>query len=386
MIWPFLFSFCLFLLFSFSCGEKIEPGTTEEPPRVIKGIPVGAARMVDQPILYEAVGTVKAGISSRLGSKLLGTIKDIRVREGDEVRQGDTLVIIDQRQVNAELDRAVASLSEAQKDFAAVISSRDAARAEERLAYATYERYLNLRREDSVSKQEFEEVEARYYQAEAAFQRSGAMVEAARARVEQAEAALATAQVISKDALITAPYDGIITEKLVDKGDLARPGMPLLTLETTQGFCVDVILPETYVGHIRPGQKVLIHVPALKTGALEGNVCTLVPSADPRSRSFIVKITLATDKTVRSGMFARVQIPMGQTIKLLIPQMAVVNRGQLTGLYLLNPDNTVHFRLIRLGKRSGDQVEVLSGLKEGDRYVIQTPPTLRDGDKVEVSS
>ncbi len=346
-------------------------------------MPVATVQMTDQPIIYEAVGTVRAGIRSNLASKLLGTVEVIHVREGDLVKQGDTLVLIDQRQVNAGHRRAEASLSETRKGLTAAIANRAAAQATERLGLATYERYLNLKKDDSVSMQEFDEVEARYRQAKAALGWSDAMVEAAAARVKQAEAVVATALVNKKDASITAPHDGIITGKMIDKGDLVKPGTPLLTLETTHGFCVDVVLPEIYIDYVQPRQKVSVKVPALKTGPLDGNICTIVPSADPRSRSFIVKINLPIDEKVRSGLFARAEIPMGHSKMLLIAKKGVVRRGQLTGLYLVDSENIAHFRLIRTGKTFGDSVEVLSGLKQGDRYVIEPPLILEDGARVE---
>ena len=378
--------FSLFVLFlPLACGDKIEPGSTRKTPPVIENVAVSTAQMTEQPIIYEAVGTVQAGIKSNLSSKLLGTIEAIHVREGDRVKQGDTLVLIDQRQVDAGLRKAEAGLSEAKKGLSAAISQRDAVRASAKLALSTYERYLNLKRDDSVSVQEFDEVEARYRQADAAVGQAEAMVEAATARVKQAEAALASARVDRKDAVITAPHDGIITGKMVDKGDLAKPGSPLLALETTRGFCVDVILPETYIDYIQPRQKVLVEVPALKTGDLEGNICTIVPSADPRTRSFIVKIRLPIEEKVRSGLFARVEIPTDHIKKLLIDRKAVIIRGQLTGLYLVNSDGVAHFRLIRLGKTFGDSVEVLSGLEPGNRYVAEPTPKLQDGARVEAA-
>jgi RND family efflux transporter MFP subunit len=377
---------CLFvILLPFACGEKTEPGRTSQSPSVVKGVPVATARIADQPLIYEAVGTVQAGIKTSLASKLLGTIEAIQVREGDHVKKGDTLVLIDQREVNAGLRRAEAGLAEAKKGLAAAKSNSDAARASEKLALATYKRYLNLKRDDSVSVQEFDEVEGRYRQAKAGLKQAEAMVEAANARINQAEAALATARISKKDAVVTAPHDGIITAKVVDEGDLAKPGTPLLTLETTRGFCVDAILPETYIDYVASRQKVSVEVPALKTGLLEGNICTIVPSADVRSRSFIVKIKLPIDKKVKSGLFARAYIPVGHSRKLQIAQKAVVTRGQLTGLYLVDSDNIAHFCLIRIGKTFGDSVEVLSGLKEGARYVVAPPPALSDGARVEVA-
>jgi RND family efflux transporter MFP subunit len=372
----------LMILFPLACSDKIEPGTAKKLSPLVKGVTVATARMTDQPLIYEAVGTVQAGISSKLSSKLLGTVESIRVREGDRVKKGEALIILDQRQVKDQVHMAEAGLAEARKALNAAISDREGAAAQKKLSFATYERYRDLKEQAMVSAQVFEEKEAGYQQAEASLERAGAMAAAAHAKVKQAEANLAVVSVTEKDAIIIAPHDGIITAKLVDKGDLASPGTPLITIETTHGFCIDMLLPETYIGYVAPRQKVLVEVPALKTGPLEGNVCTIVPSADQKSRSFIVKINLPIERSVTSGMFARVQVPTGHSRQLLIKRSAIIIRGQLTGLYLVDSDNIAHFRLIRLGKTSGDYVEVLSGLKEGDRYVATPVPALVDGARV----
>ena len=370
---------------SISCDDKIEPGSAKKTPPLVRGVSVTAAKMTDQPMIYEAVGTVIAGIRSTLSGKTLGVVQKMQVREGDRVRKGDILVVIDPRQVVAGEQKARAALSEARKALKAALSSRDAARTSKELAYATYDRHRQLKKNNMISAQVFEETEARYRQAEAGLRRSEALIDAANDRIRQAKASLTEASVTRKDAVITAPHDGIITEKKVDKGDLASPGMPLLTLETTDGFCVDSVLPENYIHHVSPMQTVIVKIPALNTGPLEGTVCTIVPSADPKSRSFVVKINLPIALKTRSGMFARVEIPTGRTRKFLIPKSAVVERGQLTGIYLVDTDSIAHFRLIRLGKTFGDAVEVISGLKEGDRYALDTLTKLEDGARIEVT-
>ncbi|MBW1860014.1 MAG: efflux RND transporter periplasmic adaptor subunit [Deltaproteobacteria bacterium] len=375
----------LVIILPLACSEEIEPGTTTKTSPVVSNVAVGTVHMADQQVMYEAVGTVQAGITSDLASKLLGTVEAVQVREGDQVKEGDPLVIIDQRQVKAAFRGAEAGLAETNKALAAAISTREAEKAQSGLARATYERFVRLRRDGSVSQQEFEEIQARHQEAEASLKRAEAMVAAATARISRAEAALTTADVASKDAVITAPHDGVITRKLIDKGDLARPGTPLLTLETTNRFCVDMVIPEMYIGYIRPEQKVLIRVPALQAEPLEGTVCTIVPSADPRSRSFVVKVRMPIDIKARSGMFARVQVPTGQAKTILVARRAVVRHGQLTGFYLVDADNTARFRLIRTGKTYGDSIEVLSGLKTGDRYVLEPTPELQDGSRVEVA-
>jgi len=349
----------------------------------VKGVGLVTARITEQPVFYEAVGTVTPGINTKLSSKILGTIESIKVREGDRVEKGDTLVIIDPRQVIAGVQKAEASLTESKKALSAANSALDAARAEEKLTLSTYERYKSLIEKKLISAQVYDEVKARYQQAKANLAQAHARVDEATARIKQTEAELASTQVTRKDAVIAAPHDGIITGKYVDVGDLATPGTPLLSLETTKGFCVDMLLPETYIDYVKPMQKVVVEIPSLDTGPLEGGVCTIVPSADQKSRTFVVKINLPIDRSVRSGMFARVQIPMGQTRKLMIDQRAVIRRGQLTGLFIVDSDSIAHFRLIRIGKRFGNSVEVLSGLKAGDQYVAIPLPEISDGVKVE---
>jgi len=370
--------------FQAGCGEKIEPGTTSQTPPVVKDVEVGTAAIKEYPVLYEAVGTVQAGATVNLASKLMGTIEKVKVREGDQVKTGDVLVVIDQRQVDAGYRQAEANLAEAKKALDASMSSREAALASARLSRATYDRYLNLQKQDSVSAQEFDEVEARYREATAGVKRAEAMVETATARIHQAEAGLASASVTRRDAVITAPGDGVITSKLVDEGDLASPGMPLLSMDTTDGYRVDAILPENYFQEVKPGQSVRVTVPAIREEALPGTIRTIVPAADQHSRSFLIKVTLPQDLAVKSGMFARVEVPLGRTSKMLIPPRAVIHQGQLTALFVLKDQDIARFRLIRLGRTSREGVEVLSGLETGERFAVELVPQLRDGVRVEV--
>ena len=313
----------------------------------------------------------------------MGTIKEIRVQEGDRVKQGDTLVVIDKRNVTAQLRQAQAALDEARRAEAAAVSARDAAVAGAQLARATYERYLNLIKEDSASRQEFDEVKARHRQAQASLKQAGQMLAAARSRVQQFEAAVSAADVASDDAVILAPYDGIVTAKMSDVGDLATPGTPFLTLEGTGGFTVDVVLPEAYFNAVRLKQTIIIRIPSLGDQTLAGIIETIVPVADQSSRSFLVKIRLPADEAVRSGMFARVVIRTGEERMMLIPVSAVVPQGQLTGIFILDDNQIARFRLIRTGRHFDDTVEIITGLDEGQRFVLTPPPVLVDGARVE---
>ncbi|MCP4715294.1 MAG: biotin/lipoyl-binding protein, partial [Deltaproteobacteria bacterium] len=155
----------IFLIFG--CKDKIEPGHTAKGANKTIKAPVAVAEMGSKPFLYEAVGTVHARTSSTISSKLMGTVKAVYVREGDTVKKDDLLVEIDERQVAAQLRKAEAGMSEARRALASAGSSRDAARASAKLAKITHERYQKLLAEESVSRQEFDEIEARHRQAQA---------------------------------------------------------------------------------------------------------------------------------------------------------------------------------------------------------------------------
>jgi len=354
------------------CGEKIEPGNVEPSKKGRVKAPVVSAKIISQPFFYESVGTVSAKIVSTISSKLMGAVKEVFVREGDHVNQGDRLANIDDRQVGAMLRQAKAALAEARR-------AETAASAGAELAIATYTRYQGLMKDASASPQEFDEIKSRYQQAQAG-------LAAAKQRVKQAEAALSSAYVSSKDAVILAPYDGIIRAKMIDVGDLAAPGKPLFTLETTGSYIVDLVLPEQYIHTVGLNQEVIVTVSALSNKTFKGSVQEIFPAADAKSRSFLVKVRIPPDKALRSGMFARVSIPIGKADLILIPVTAVINSGQLTGIYIVDDTQTAKFRLIRTGTTFGEFIEVLSGLKEGDRYVSVPPPNLNNGMTVEAVS
>ncbi len=389
MIRKYFFSAFMLLMSAgiyFGCGDGIEPGHTPAGELPTVSASVETAKLQTQPFMYEAVGTITARTASTLSGKLMGTVAEVRVGEGAVVKEGDILVVLDQRQVSAQYEQARAALAEARQAEASARSARAAAKAGADLARTTYERYVQLLKENSVSRQEFDEVAARHRQAEATLAQTTSMFEAAGDRVQQAQAMLESARVSRKDAVVRAPYGGRITAKMIDVGDLASPGTPFFTIEKEGVFCADLVLPEDHIESVRLDQQVAVKIPALGQVRLTGQIGRIVPSADRRSRSFLVKVALPEDPRIRSGMFARVLIPVGKSGMIQIPDTAPVRRGQLTGIFLVDPEGRAVFRLIRTGKRLGDRIEVLSGLHEGDRYVIAPPPDLVDGAKVEVPS
>ena len=377
---------CLAISLLGGCGDKIEPGNRAAARGGAIIAQTATAETVRRPVQYEAVGTVRARQESTLASKLMGTVARVRVSEGDRVQAGDILAVIEQVQADAGLRQANAALEEARRAHAAAVSGRAAAEAGDRLARATHDRYQKLIARDSASRQEFDEVTARRQEARAALAGAEAMVKAAAQRVAQAEAGLDSAAATRGDTEIRAPYDGVITAKPVQAGDLASPGTPLFSMEGDTGFRVDLVLPETYLGAVSAGQTLRVALPAPLDAAVEGTVQAVVPAADPSSRSFIVKVDLPEGLALRSGLFARVAIPVGEEGRILVPRTAVVAKGQLTAVFKVDSGDIARFRLVRLGRALGGQVEIVSGLAAGERYLTAPPPETEDGMRVEERS
>lgn len=373
----------MILVVTVACGDKIDPGNTAPGAGQSIQAPVAEARISQEPFLYEAVATINARTASTISAKLMGAVQAVHVQEGDPVKKGDLLVTLDPRTVTSQFDQAEAGLREARRAETSAVSSQDAAKAARDLAVATYKRYQELLKENSVSKQEYDEIESRSRQAQAALAQAEAMVEAARSRVQQAQATVQQAAIAKKDAQVTAPYDGLVVGKMVDEGDLAAPGTPLVTIEQEGLFCADLVLPERYIQTVSVGMPVKVKVPALDDLETSGTVGRIIPAADTQSRSFEIKVGMPEGLELKSGMFARVFIPVGGTGILLVPETAVKAEGQLTGVYVVDAQQIARFRLVRTGKTYGDRIEIISGLLDGQRYVSNIPVTLKDGMKVE---
>jgi RND family efflux transporter MFP subunit len=382
IVWPVWIS-AFFLFVCLSCSDKIEPGTTPA-----SGGPAVAARVIEarrtvEPLMYEAVGTVKAQLSATVSSKLMGVIQAFHVKEGDLVKAGDLLVQLDERQVAAQLKQARAALAEARQAESGAVSARTAAEADAQRALLSYRRHRTLLEGEAITRETFETVESQHKQAQAALSQARAMVAAAQFRISQAQAAVKAATVARKDAQIVAPFDGRVTAKLADAGALAASGTPLLTLEREGGYRIDLVVPEAYIQSIRTGQPVDVRIPARAEPPIAGTIDVIVPSADQGSRTFLVQVRVADAESLHSGMFARVPLAIGEQQAMRIPESAVIRQGQLSGVFIVDAQNTARFRLIRTGRSYGDLVEVISGIKDGTRLVAAPPVQLTNGSAVE---
>jgi len=350
-------------------GCSSEQSRTTPPPETVRNISVLAVQQASVPDLLQAVGTVHAAQTSDLASQMMGNIVEVRAHEGDRVQRGQVLAVIDDSQPRAAVDRAIAADAAAQQQLVA-------AESDLALAESTLKRYQNLYERKSVSPQEFDEVKARQ-------QAALARRDMAKAGQAQAQAALSQARTSLDYTRIRAPFDGVVTEKKADPGTLASPGMSIFTVEDVRRYRLEATVNENDLRYVRTGQQVSVAIDALDNAELRGKVAQIVPAADPASRTFLVKIELPTDTRLRSGLFGRAQFSRGERQALLIPRTAVVERGQLQGVFVLDQNKVAGLRYITLGAPFGSAIEVLAGLQDGERLVAKPGAVDLSGKRVE---
>lgn len=338
-------------------------------PETVRNLPALAVQRTNVPDVLEAVGSVQAAQTSQLASQAMGNLVEIRVHEGDRVQRGQVLAVIDDAQPRAAVDRAQAGELAAQQEVSA--AGTDLA-----LADATLKRYQTLYERKSVSPQEFDEVKARQQAARARRQ----MADAGQA---QAKAAAAQAQTSLDYTRIRAPFDGVVTEKKADAGTLASPGMVLFTLEDVRRYRLEVTVNENDLRYVKLGQSVPVLIDALSDAEFNGKVVQIVPAVDPASRSFVVKIELPANAQLRSGLYGRAEFPRGERQAIMIPRTAVIDRGQLQGVFVLDQNRIATLRYVTLGKPTQEAVEVLAGLEGGEQLVARPGERDLNGKRIE---
>ncbi len=362
------------------CGKSTDPKQVEAQAPV--AVSTVAAVEEEWPVVYEATGSVKARTAAALSSKVVGYVREVRVRAGDRVSEGQTLVVLDTRDLDAGLRQAEAARNEARGAVSEADNAIASARASLELAKATYGRMKDLFEKRSVSNQEFDEASARFQVAKAGYEMAASRRAQLDSKIAQAEQSVQSALVMRSYGQITAPFAGIVTEKSVDPGILAAPGTPLLTVEREGSYRLEAAVEESRLGTVRLGQPVSVALDAFDR-TLEGRVAEIVPTVDSTARSFTVKIDLSSAPQLRSGLFGRARFHFGSRRVTVIPKTAVVERGQLASVYVAEAGRA-KLRLVTLGERREQRVEVLSGLGVGEKAVAPVPDGLADGAPVEV--
>jgi len=359
--------------------EKVEAGETPEFSMMVTDVKVGAVEQTAPARTVTVMGTVESHEVAQVAPQIMAKIKEIKVHDGDEVSRHQVLCILNAGEVNAKVAQARAAVRAATKGIEVARAAKQAAEAQLTAATAHHERFNQLYKEGSFAKKELDDVNAAYAGAQAMVAQAEAKIAALTAQKHQAQAGLKTAQIYQDYTVIKAPFDGRITHKMADVGDLAAPGHPLFTIEERR-YRVSVPVDEGI--QVAEGQAVNIEVGAASL-MQQLPVTEVIPSVDPMSRTYIVRIDLPDARHIKAGMFCRATFAVGQAAaSIYIPSDAVKRWYQFTGVYVVGADNKAHLRFVRLGRTTDSQVEIIAGLKPGERIVLNKLNEVEDGSPI----
>ena len=370
-----------------ACGGRgAETSGGSESPAI--EVRVARAARADAGGQVEVGGTVRARTTATVASRLLAPVRDVLVAPGDRVRAGQVLVRLDDRDLAAQARQAQSGVAAAEEGAAASRSDIAAARATLTLARATHTRMAALNARKSATAHELDEATAALAAAESRLASAESRVREAEASTNRARAGRDAAGTIAGFATVTAPFAGLVTEKLVEPGNLATPGLPLIRIEDTSAFRLDVLVDESRLPALANGATIPVRFDRLGSDpapvTVEGTVVELARAVDAGARSVLVKIALPADARMQSGTFARARFPAPSRPAITVPATAVVRQGQVASVFVVDRD-VARLRLVRLGTLPDTPdgvVEVLAGVAEGELIVAAPPATLADGRRV----
>lgn len=344
------------LLVIASCGDSKEKAIDNRTAVAVK---VNTPSSVNGAFLT-ASGKIEAVQNANLSTRMMGYVNNVHVKVGQKVNQGQLLVSINSADISAQKAQVSASITEATAAF--------------KNAEKDYNRFKALFSDNSASQKEMDDMTAHYEMAKARLEAAKQMKNGVNAQLSYSN--------------ITAPFSGVITGKYVNKGDMANPGIPLISMETPGQFQVIAMVPESEITKISNGIEVNVLVKSTNK-LLKGKVTEVSTSTKNTGGQYLVKVILdKTDEKLLSGMFTSVQFPIEKKADtnnvILIPKSALVTQGQLTGVYTIGNENTALLRWLRIGKNYGDEVEVLSGLSADEQYIVSADGKLFNGAKVTI--
>jgi RND family efflux transporter MFP subunit len=360
-----------------SSGAKTTPADTGAPIPVT----VATVAMADIADTFEAGGVVQARTTATIMARILAPVLEVRAAPGDRVRAGQVLIVLDGRDLGAHARSARAAALAADQGATAAASEQQAADAALALARVTHERIAGLHAKRSATAQELDDATGALRAAEARSAGGVARAQAAVSGVDSARAASEAAATTESFSLITAPFDGVVTDKLIEPGNMAAPGTPLMRVEDTRGFRLDVRVDESRIGQIASGAMTPVSLESGAGGAtttISGTVAEIGRAVDADARAFLVKITLPETAGLRSGTFGRAHFYGHARRALTVPADALVHRGQVTSVFVVEKD----IARVRLVNVSGTEVQ--AGLAEGDVVIIAAPPAVTDGSRLTV--
>ncbi|WP_031435610.1 efflux RND transporter periplasmic adaptor subunit [Methylomarinum vadi] len=298
------------------------------------------------PQFEEIAGTLQSEQSASVASQIMARVKHVHVHAGDRIDKGDLLIELD----NVDLKARVAQARD----------QRNALSAQLQRAKLHYQRTRDLYAKHSATLAALEAATAEYHSVRSQYSAAGE-------RLAEAEHALGYSEIL-------AIFSGLVVDHFVEEGDMATPGMRLLSIYDPHKLRVAAYVRESLALQLQPGQTLQAEIDALRR-KMPVVIEEIVPAAEPGSRSFLVKAKIDHDSHLLPGMFARIRIPLGVERKLLIPARYIKRVGQLDVVWVWR-DGVVERRFVRLGEKSNDRVLVISGLQDGEQLVA--PEDLAD--------
>jgi RND family efflux transporter MFP subunit len=290
--------------------------------------------------MEEVVGTVQSRLRATISPKVSGRVETLLVTPGQSVKKGDMLAQIDARDIQARLDQANAVKMQAE---------------------------IELKRVNELAK---------------AGTLSQAELDLAKMRAGVAEANVKEVETLLSFARVVAPFDGLIIRKIADVGDLAAPGQPLLDMEDPKVLRLEADVPEALIGRVKLGDQLAVRLASIQQ-ELEGIVSEVEPVANPNSRTLKAKLDLPAVPGLRSGVFGRVAVPVGETTTLRVPAKALVVRGQMEIVFVI-ANQKAQLRLVKTGKHFADEIELVSGVRAGEMVAVEGAAQLADGQPVTI--
>jgi multidrug efflux pump subunit AcrA (membrane-fusion protein) len=332
----------------------------------------------------EAGGVVRARTTALIASRVMAPILAVHAVAGERVRRGAVLVTLDAREMTSRAAGATASLTAAVEGAKATATDAAAAEAALKLARATHARIRDLHASRSATTQELDQATSALEAADAQAASARARTVAAGAAREAATAAADAAAIGVSYTVLTAPFDGVVTERAADPGSMAVPGAPLLIVEDTTTLRLDVELDDTRAGGLGVGRPIDVRLDGSDEGWQQATVAE-VGRSDPASHSFVAKVALPRGTSARPGSFGRVRVAGPARRTLSVASASIVRRGQLTLVFTI-ADGAAHLRPVVPGAEADGRTEVLAGVRAGDTVVTSPPPALTDGTRVTMAA
>ena len=343
-------AFALLIIALAGCQDKATQASSEVPIDVTTAV----AENPNGKGYFNASGMIQADRSATISTRFMGYVSKVNVKIGDKVQKGQLLLKINSDELEAKMAQANAGLAQAKTQL--------------EIAEKDYNRYVKLYEQKSASEKELENMTMQYEMAKAQY-------EQARQMQNEIDANMAYSNIRS-------PFSGIITAKSIEEGDLASPGQMLLQLEAPGKFIATAMVPESEIGNVSKGDSVRVILKSSQA-ELSGQISELSRSSVSSGGQYLVKITLGDveDQALYSGMFTTTvfEVEREQMSPILIERSALVRRGELNGIFTVSASNTAILRWVKLGLTHGNRVEVLSGLTEGEKYILSAEGKLYNG-------